>query len=148
MMMEKEDILKLIDKYFEGESTLAEERWLKENLPSMRGESPRIDEALAVMGYAAASSAHIAMKPQRGVPRWMLRTAASLALLLTIGGICFTLDSRARQSTFLAYSGGVALDREDAMQIIADQMKEMAEASRGMQMEMEDDLADFRSAFN
>lgn len=148
-MMEKEEIILLIENYFDGESTLSEEKWLRECLPSMQGGCPEIDEALAVMGYSAASSAaHVSHRKERRVPAWVVRTAASLALLLTAGGVGLWLDSRGSQSGFLAYAGGVELDRGEAMQIIADQMKEMSEASRSVQMEMEEDLADFRSVFD
>lgn len=142
--MKKEDINILIEKYFEGETTLAEERWLRENLPRMRGESPEIDEALAVMVYAAAPGKDRSSGKRQKSYRW-IAAAASLALILTAGGIYTHHLHSPQKSTFMAYSGGVKIDREEAMQLIAAQMEEMSEASQDIKTEVEDDLADFRN---
>ncbi len=148
--MNKEKIHILIEKYFDGETTLKEEKWLKDNLPKMMGEDPEIDEVLAVMGYAV-----VPVKDgvsERRVKRsfhWAATAAASLALLIGAGGIyTYIVSQRDTQSHFMAYSGGVRLDRQEAMQLIKAQMEEMSEASRDMKLEVEDDLADFRAAFD
>lgn len=142
--MKREYINILIEKYFEGETTLAEERRLRENLPRMRGESPEIDEALAVMGYAAASDKDSVKKKRKPSYRWVA-AAASFALILTAGGIYTHYLKDSQKSTFMAYSGGVKIDREEAMQLIAAQMEEMSDASQDIKTEVEDDLSDFRN---
>lgn len=142
--MKTNEIHILIEKYFDGETTLAEERWLRENLPRMRGESPEIDEVLAVMGYAAASNKDSVKKKRKPSYRWVA-VAASFAMILAAGGIYTHYLKDSQKSTFMAYSGGVKIDREEAMQLIAVQMEEMSEASQGIRTEVEDDLADFRN---
>lgn len=142
--MKKEDIHILIERYFEGETTLAEERWLRENLPKMQGESPEIDESLAVMGYAAISDKDKIRRKRSISYRW-IAVAASLVLLLTAGGIYTHHLHSSQKSTFMAYSGGVKIDRDEAMHLIAAQMEEMSEASHDIKTEVEDDLADFRN---
>lgn len=141
--MKKEDIHILIERYFEGETTLAEERRLRENLPGMMGKSPEIDEALAVMGYAAVPDKNRTKRKRHKSYRWI--AAASLALILTAGGIYTHQVHSSQKSTFMAYSGGVKIDREEAMQLIAAQMEEMSDASQDIKTEVEDDLADFRN---
>lgn len=131
----------LIERYFEGKTTISEERWLRENLPRMRGESEEIDEVLAVMGYAAAPCEYKIKRKRLTYYRWI--AAASVALILTAGGIYGHHLLSSQESTFMAYSGGVKIDREEAMQMIALQMKEMSEASEDIQTEVEDELADF-----
>lgn len=145
--MKKEDIHTLIERYFSGETTLSEERWLRENLPKMRGESEEIDEALAVIGYAAAPDKD-RIRRKRLKSYRPIAVAASLALILTAGGIYSYHLHSSQKSTFMAYSGGVKIDREEAMQLIAAQMEEMSDASQDIKTEVEDDLADFRNILN
>lgn len=142
--MKKEDIHILIERYFEGETTISEERWLRGNLPKMMGKSQEIDEALAVMGYAAASDKDSVKKKRKPSYRWVA-VAASLALILAAGGIYTHYLKTSQKSTFMAYSGGVKIDRDEAMQLIALQMEEMSDASHDIKTEVEDDLADFRN---
>ncbi len=148
--MNKEKIHILIEKYFDGETTLKEEKWLKDNLPKMMGEDPETDEVLAVMGYAVAPvKMNISEGRVKSTFRWIATAAASLALLIGAGGIyTYIVSQRDTQSHFMAYSGGVRLDRQEAMQLIKAQMEEISEASRDMKLEVEDDLADFRAAFD
>lgn len=148
--MNKRKIHILIDKYFDGETTLKEEKWLKENLPKMMGEDPEIDEFLAVAGYAVAPvRAGVSERRVKRSFHWVATAAASLALLIAAGGIyTYIASQRDSQSHFMAYSGGVQLDRQEAMQLIKFQMEEMSEASRDVQLLVEDDLADFRAVFD
>lgn len=142
--MKKEDIHILIERYFEGETTLAEERRLRENLPKMQGESLEIDEALAVMGYAASPDKDSVRRKRPALYRW-IAAAASFALIMAAGGIYTHYLKDSQKSTFMAYSGGVKIDREEAMQLIAAQMEEMSDASQDIKTVVEDDLADFRN---
>lgn len=142
--MKTNEIHILIERYFEGETTLTEERWLRENLPKMRGESPEIDEALAVMGYAASQDKDSVRRKRPASYRWVA-VAASFTLILAAGGIYTHYLKDSQKSTFMAYSGGVKIDRKEAIQLIAAQMEEMSEASRDIKTEVEDDLADFRN---
>lgn len=143
--MTKTDIHKLIERYFDGETTLDEERWLRQHLPSMSGDDGEIDGCLAVMGYAAAPVRSAREKRfRRHISGWTL-AAASLALLVTAGGIYSYFADRDSASTFIAYSGGVQIDRAQAMQLIASQMEDFSEASRDLRSEVDDDLDDFRN---
>lgn len=147
--MDKEQIHILIDRYFEGDTTLQEEKRLRDNLPVLAGESVEIDEALAVMGYAARPAKKAPSTGNTGRRYKMIMTAAaSLALLLAAGGIYHHFSNEDRHNTFMAYSGGVKLDRQETMKLIAAQMEEMSDASQSVRDEVEDDLADFRSAFD
>lgn len=142
--MNTKHIHTLIERYFEGETTISEERWLRENLPNMMGESKEINEALAVMGYAAIPDKD---RHKRRIPASLRRiaAAASIALILTAGGIYTHHLNKSQESTFMAYSGGVRIERDEAMQLIAIQMEELSEASQGVRTDVEDDLSDFRN---
>lgn len=141
--MKRENLHILIEKYFDGETTLAEERLLRDNIIKMRGESPEIDEALAVMGYAALSGNNRAMGNKPISYKWIV--AASFAMILIAGGIYTQYLHTSHKSTFTAYSGGVKIDRDEAMQLISIQLEEMSEASKYIRTEVEDDLKDFRN---
>lgn len=143
--MDKEKIHTLIDRYFDGDTSLEEERWLRENLPSLIGEDQAIDEAVAVMDFASAPAAG---RPDAGFRRRRFRpiaaAAASLAVLIAAAGICLFVTGRDSKDSYMAYSGGVKLDREETMDLIAAQMEELSEASRSVRADVEDNLADFR----
>lgn len=51
-MNSKVKIHKLIDRYFGGETTLSEEKWLRSVLPGVPEGDPKVEEALAVMGFS------------------------------------------------------------------------------------------------
>lgn len=145
MMMQTDKIHTLIEKYFDGSSTLEEERWLRTVLPALAGSDPAVDEALAVMGYAAGGAAR---RTTRSWRRGRVAAAASLALLLAAAGAALMIHERESRSSLMAYSGGVPVGRQEAISLMEAQMDELAEASLGLQLEMEADLADFGQAFD
>ena len=51
--MTEKNLLKLIDLYFEGETSVDQERELREALLDSESSDPRVVEALAVMTFAA-----------------------------------------------------------------------------------------------
>ena len=56
MRMKDADLIQLIDKYFEGNTTLEEERLLRLALDETSSADPRVEEARAVMAYTAVAS--------------------------------------------------------------------------------------------
>ena len=56
MQMKDADLIRLINKYFEGETSLNEERQLRSALNETSSADPRIEEARAVMAYTAVAS--------------------------------------------------------------------------------------------
>lgn len=54
--MKDADLIRLINKYFEGETSLNEERQLRSALNETSSADPRIEEARAVMAYTAVAS--------------------------------------------------------------------------------------------
>ena len=51
--MTEKNLLKLIDLYFEGETSVDQECELREALLDSESSDPRVEEALAVMTFAA-----------------------------------------------------------------------------------------------
>ena len=75
-----DNLLQLIDRYFDGATSIEEERRLRAALASTDLSSPAIDDARAVMGVFAAAR-RIAPARRRLWPRIAV-AAASLAMLI------------------------------------------------------------------
>lgn len=147
MSMNIDNIHQLICKYFDAETSLEEERWLRSHLPGLAGTDPEIDEALAVMGYAAGIPRATTTAVRRRL-RTAAAVAATLTLLLAAGGTCLYFSHRNPDPQLVAYSGGVRLDPQEAMRLIEAQMEEMGDASKSIELEVIDDFKDFRHALN
>lgn len=80
----------LIERYFEGQTTEAEEAQLKHFLATNLDANPAYDEARAVIGFAVArqKAQRLAAAPstpiRRHLPKLLAATAAGLALFLTL----------------------------------------------------------------
>lgn len=147
MSMNIQHIHRLIRRYFDAETSLEEERWLRSHLPPLAGTDPEIDEALAVMGYAAGIPRCTTTAVRRRF-RTAATVAATLTLLLAAGGSYLYFSHRNTSAKLVAYSGGVRLDRQEAMRLIEAQMEEMGDASKSIELEVIDDFNDFRHALN
>ncbi|MCM1449996.1 MAG: hypothetical protein NC082_06610 [Clostridiales bacterium] len=120
MTHEQLDIL--IQRYFDGDTSVAEERALKKELIDSRHCSPLCQEARAVMGYITVASQNNTNKTT-GSKR-LLRIAASLIFLAATGSIIGYLSSgnhTNRNNENLAWINGV---KTDSNQLVNDLVAE------------------------
>lgn len=146
--MNIEELHKEIERYFEGESSVAEERALRRALLEMRpGDDPLADEALAVMGFGALSGVS-APKTRQRKGWWRVASAAAvvagLALFLSL---TFRLASSDSQECF-AYVGGERIENEEFVRnLMMEQLNDIQEARTDVDDQINTDFEDFRTAF-
>lgn len=128
----KSELEQLIERYFEGETSLQEEQMLKQFLADYPWSSEVIDEVCFTMGYFTAhkqQQRHIVKMTAR---RRFIGIAASVAVLLTIGGALLWQAQRP-QDECIAYVNGKAITNDDAvMALIEKDLNTMDNASNSM----------------
>lgn len=144
--MNKKELYKKIDRYFEAELSRSEEELLLRQLLPLQGSDSAVDEALAVM---LASRIPVKTPVSKKIPLW--RIAAVGTFLIAAAGIGFLAgdyDSSV-QGTMLAYVGGVMVDDpHEIMNIIDNQLSDIGESSEFFVRTVSDDLDDIRDALN
>lgn len=126
------ELEQLIERYFDGETTLQEEQALKQALADCPWTSDTINEARFAMGYFTThkqQQRHSAIVTMR---RRAIGIAASIAVLLTIGGALLWQTQRP-QDVCIAYVNGKAITSDDAvMALIEKDLNTMDNASNSM----------------
>ena len=130
------ELEKLIDRYFEGDTTIDEEQALRQCLADCPWDSEAIDEARFTMGY------FIAHKQQQRASRVSNRfrymaIAASIALLMAVGiGSLLHYQSQTNNMC-VAYVNGKTIDNDDAvMALIANDLNAMDDASMSVEAQL------------
>lgn len=121
---------RLTERFFEAQTTEAEEEWLKRFAVSPAGATPRFDELRAVLGLAAYAS-RSRTTPRRSrtlqLRRLTLRYAAAAACCLLMGGAAIFTYSYRQQNQCLAYINGVrTTDTERVMAAMHQTVADMA----------------------
>lgn len=123
----------LIDRYFEGETTVQEERLLRQAIAQCPWQSEKIDEARVVMGYYAAHSSqerHIATKSAR---HRIAGIAATIALMIAAGGYTLWHQQHSANNVCIAYVNGKVVQNDDkVMAMITSDMNLIDNAADGM----------------
>ena len=120
---------RLTKRFFEAQTTEAEEEWLKRFAVSPAGASPRFDELRAVLGLAAYASRQTNPRRSRTLQlrRLTLRYAAAAACCLLMGGAALFTYSCRQQNECVAYINGVrTTDSERVMAAMHQSVAEMA----------------------
>lgn len=114
---------RLTERFFEAQTTEAEEEWLKRFAVSPAGTAPRFDELRAVLGLAAYANRSRTLQ----LRRLTLRYAAVAACCLLMGGAALFTYSYRQQNQCLAYINGVrTTDSERVMAAMHQSVAEMA----------------------
>lgn len=147
------DINTLINKYFDGETTVAEERQLREMLANPAYDSPEADEARATMAMidAMAATAHrnVHLKPALHRPRhafWsQCAKAAAVAVVITVGAIAIFKPS----PDCVAYAYGHRVDSPElALQFMMSDLEAVGAAQDAVQTQIAADFSAFANAMN
>ena len=127
------ELEELIKRYFDGETTIEEEQALTQCLAACPWNSETIDEARFTMGYFAAYR-----RQQERKSRWLTRDriigiAASIAVILAVGGYVIWHQPPQAADMCIAYVDGKTIDSSDeVMALIENDLNTIGEASQGM----------------
>ena len=147
--MTEKALLHLIELYLNGETTLAQERELREALLDSESDDPRVEECLAVMAFAAADGrrrAAEAVRPRRRTIWPSIAVAASLAILLSVG---LWINRPSQQTDCSSIIACVETnDPMVAMALMDAQLEEIGMASDLFSESIEQDIASLSEAIN
>ncbi len=160
--MKEDDIQILIERYFDAELSLSEEKELLNMLLSREGKDPATDEALAVMLLAKSSGvSHVGgldsgkKRRSHGVLARNIRirsvaVVAALAVIVSVAALVGAFSVRqGGYDGMVAYVGGVRVnDRSEIIKIVDNQLSDMGMCSDFMMQEVSADLGDIRQALN
>ena len=142
------ELEQLINRYFDGETTVQDEQALRETLADCPWSSDVIDEARFTMGYFAAhrnEQQRVAKKTNRSQ---IIGIAASIAIILAIGLPAIYHNWFAPQSQCIAYVNGkvIANNQKAVMSLIVQELNNMEMATRDLDNMIASDMNDMGDA--
>ncbi|MBQ6167731.1 MAG: hypothetical protein IJK41_09940 [Muribaculaceae bacterium] len=142
------ELEQLINRYFDGETTVQDEQALRETLADCPWSSDVIDEARFTMGYFAAhrnEQQRVAKKTNRSQ---IIGIAASIAIILAIGLPAIYHNWFAPQSQCIAYVNGkvIANNQKAVMSLIVQDLNNMEMATRDLDNMIASDMNDMGDA--
>ena len=142
------ELEQLIDRYFDGETTVQEEQMLRETLADCPWSSEAIDEARFTMGYFAAHVNEQQREAKKSHRRQLIGIAASIAIILALGLPALYHNWLAPQPQCIAYvNGKVITDNQQAvMSLVAQDLNTMDMATREMANAIAADMDEMNTA--
>ena len=122
----------LIERYFEGMTTLKQEDAMRRCLAHCPWSSEAIDEARMVMGYFAAHSAQQPSRITRGTRQRFIGIAASIAVILAVGSYVLWHQSQPSDVCIAYVNGNVVEDNDKVMALVANDMSKMDNAANAI----------------
>ncbi len=142
---DRDEALALVEKYFDGATSLAEERRLRVLLADMRLTGTELDEARAVMGFAlrgkrsTASRRRHSMLPAVGV-------AASVAVAVTVFA---TMLTRPSDGNVLMYEGGCRItDTHRVLSMVDSDLDAFGAAASDTEQQISSELQEISAMWN
>jgi len=138
--MNKSQLHNLINRYFEAETSIEEERILRHELASVTAADPLVDEARAVLGLSLATPKATKVKRASGSIAW--RIAASLTAAVAIG-VAVLVGGIANDNSdqCVAYLNGEKISNEhEVMQQMFAELSEMENASTEMKADISSEI--------
>ena len=127
------ELERLIGRYFDGETTVAEEQALRETLARCPWRSESIDEARFTMGYFTAHSNQQHQSASRVTHKRAIGIAASIAIVLAVGGFTLWHQQMNDKDLCVAYVNGKTIHNDDeVMALIQNDLSMIGDASQGM----------------
>ena len=132
------ELEQLINRYFDGETSIQEEQMLRETLADCPWSSEVIDEARFTMGYFVAHRKAGQQTSKKSYRRQVIGIAASIAIILAIGIPAMYHNWFAPQPQCIAYVNGKVVANDDAvMALIASDLSKMEDASNSMAAQLQ-----------
>ena len=127
------ELEQLIERYFDGETSLQEEHLLRQTLADCPWHSEKIDDVQVVMGYFAAHSQHQRYLSAKRSRQRIIGIAATIALILTAGGYALWHQQSPSKDICIAYVNGQVVQNDDkVMAMIVQDMSMIDNAACGM----------------
>lgn len=135
----------LIDLYFAGLTTLEQEQRLRRLLATTTEQSPLIDEARAVISFAAMpAGAKTAARSNIFGPFMQRVAAASIVVAALAGGITYISNHTSELSTtsqcYAMVEGTVINDDNAIEDLMLSQLSLISDAAEGIDADVNDDL--------
>lgn len=148
-MKNDDSVHRLIKLYFDGETTLAQERQLKELLARTTSEDSDIAEARAVLSVTARCAVPRRRARHRGAVR-MIVTVAATFVLIALGTVgVLTRGDAKEDGQMIAYvNGHCVTDEEDVFAVMHEQLAPIGLAESSVNAEVEAQFDAIRDAFN
>ena len=127
-----EGLEQLIERYFDGMTTVEEEALLRHALAHCPWSSDAIDEAKMVMGYFAAHSHQQRQQTIKGKRQLFISIAASIAIILAVGGYALWQQQQPSDVCIAYINGLVGQDDDKVMGLVADDLNMMDHAGNAM----------------
>lgn len=132
------ELEQLIERYFDGETSVQEEQMLREILADCPWSSEAIDEARFTMGYFAAHRQETERTARKTHRRQVIGIAASIAIILAIGIPAMYHSWFAPHNECIAYVDGKIIDNDDVvMALIENDLSKMEDASNSMAAQLQ-----------
>lgn len=122
----------LIERYFEGMTSLEQEDAMRQCLAHCPWSSEAIDDARMVMGYFAAHSKRHRRSVSSGMRQSIIGIAASIAVILAVGGYVLWHQSQPDDMCIAYVNGTVVNDNDKVMALVANDMSKMDDATDAM----------------
>ena len=130
----------LIDRYFEAETTEAEERELRLALAATKCRSAKIDEARAVLGYLAVGRNEARRRRIFTLPR--VAAAAAVAAVCTAVALPLMQRADSGADRCVAYVGRTEItDSRRVLQMMHSDLALMGEASQSLESDVASQLS-------
>lgn len=127
----QQELEQLIGRYFDGMTTVDEERELRWHLAHCRWTSDVIDDARVVMGYFAAHTQHHRRK-ELAIRHRMIGIAASIAIVLAVGGYALWHQQRPADVCIAYVNGQVVQGDDQVMAMVAEDLNRIDNAANAM----------------
>ena len=132
------ELEQLIERYFDGDTSVQEEQMLRETLADCPWSSEAIDEARFTMGYFVTHSCESQRVARKNNRNKFIGIAASIAIVLAIGIPAMYHSWFAPQPQCVAYVNGKVIDNdEDVMALIESDLSKMEDASNSMAAQLQ-----------
>ena len=124
------DLEQLIERYFDGETSVQEEQMLREILADCPWSSEAIDEVRFTMGYFAAHC-HESQRIVKNRNKF-IGIAASIAIVLVAGGYALWHQQQSADVCIAYVNGLVVQDDDKVMALISNDLNMMDNAADAM----------------
>ena len=126
------ELEQLIERYFDGETSVQEEQMLRETLAGCPWSSEVIDEARFTMGFFAAHCHETERVAKKSNRRKFIGIAASIAIVLAAGGYALWHQQQSTGVCIAYVNGMVVQDDDKVMTLIANDLSMMDNAADAM----------------
>ena len=128
----QQELEQLIERYFDGMTTIEEEDMMRQVLAQCPWKSEVIDDARVVMGYFAAHSEQQQRQATHGMRQRIIGIAASIAIILAVGAFALWHQQQPSDVCVAYVNGQIVQDNDKVMALVANDLSKMDNAANAM----------------